>query len=274
MPPVSRKPRRAEKRSVPPVRSSLATEARGAEGQDIPDAGRIAHAGAEEAVARIVASSLALKEGFRLLVLGNSRKGKSTFMNFLNSEIAPETDGIFIHDAKYRVPQYRHDVVRASLADLEDEDRGRVVEIFARPMVTSPNDVARACCDFGLQGMQTVCEIDEMRSAMKGRAFDGGEDCPLAFLLTQGGGMGASFVGLAQIPQNVPVTVLTCCQWIALFQTESAALRYIERDCALPDAAIAACETLEPGQFLLYERGGGDWDHTVYTVPREFVVNR
>ena len=40
------------------------------------------------------------------------------------------------------------------------------------------------------------------------------------------------------------------------------------------DAAIAAAEKLVPGEFILYERGGGAWDETIYVVPKEFVVNR
>lgn len=222
----------------------------------------------------MISYSLAKREGLRLLVLGRSRRGKSTFMNFLNSMLVDHVAAVFVHDAKYQVPQYRHDHKVAALADLTEE-HGGVIEIFGRPMTATPNDVAELVCALGLQGVMTVCEIDEMANAVDGqRAMKGGDSCPLGFLYKQGGGMGASVVALAQLPLNVPQVALNGSDWVVLFQLSSGALRYVEDDCDLNDEAMRTVARLEPGQFILHERGGDDWDRTVYTVPRQFIVNR
>jgi len=273
---LPRKLGRPKERAVPDVRRPVATEAGRAEAQSVPPPAGIRHAHASEAVEKMIRHTLAKREGLRLLVLGNSRRGKSTFMNFLNSMLTAHVAAVFVHDAKYQVPQYRYDFKVGSLDELTPE-HGGVIEVFDRPMRTTPNDIARLVCDLGLQGTMTVCEVDEVMSVMGdggGRAFEGGESSPLAFLYKQGGGMGASVVVLAQLPQNVPVTILTLSDWVVMFQLRSKALGYVERDCELDDDAMRTAAALEPGQFILHERGGDDWDRTVYTVPREFIVNR
>src|SRR4051812_28042344 len=105
---LPRKLGRPKKRDVLDVRRPLATEARRTEtpgDAEAPSGVRRAHA--SEAVEKMISHTLAKREGLRLLVLGNSRKGKSTFMNFLNSMIKAHVAAVFIHDAKYTVPQYR-----------------------------------------------------------------------------------------------------------------------------------------------------------------------
>jgi len=222
----------------------------------------------------MISHTLAKREGVRALVLGRSRMGKSTFMNYLNSIVAQHVAAVFIHDAKYQVPQYRHDHKVATLDELTEE-HGGVITVFDRPMSTTPNDIADLVCKLGLHGQMTVCEIDEMSNAVEGqRAMKGGDSSPLGFLYKQGGGMGASVIALAQLPLNVPMVALSSSDWVFLFALRSGALRYIEDDCELDADAMRTVATLQPGQFILHERGGDDWDRTVYTVPREFIVKR
>jgi len=235
----------------------------------------IRHAHAREAVEKMIRYTLAQHEGLRLLVLGDSRQGKSTFMNFLNSMLTAHVAAVFVHDAKYQVPQYRYDFKVRNLDELTPE-HGGVIEVFDRPMTTTPNDIADLVCALGLQKTMTVCEVDEVMSVVgdNSRAFAGGESSRLAFLYKQGGGMGASVVVLAQLPQNVPVTILTLSQFVVIHRLSSKALAYCEKDCDLSDDAMTVAASLEPGQFIIHERGGDPWDRTIYTTPREFIVNR
>lgn len=210
----------------------------------------------------------------RLFALGNTRMGKSTGINAFNQRAKRCTDLILIHDRKYRVPQYQHDVIRAHPADLQADDGGKVVEVYARPTVATPNDLAECALALAAADQLVFVEVDEMRDALDGKAFDGGNDCAMSRLMTEGGGLGAGFVGTTQIPQAMPVTLLFCCNWFMIFRVGGTVLRYMQRDLGLSDEMAAVIPTLRPGEFVLQERGGDDWDGTVYVVPRKYIVQR
>lgn len=229
---------------------------------------------AEVAFDRVLERTVTDREMPRAFVLGNTRMGKSTGINAFNQRAKRCTDLILIHDRKYRVPQYQHDVQRAHPDELQADDAGKVVEIFHRPTIATPNDLAE--CALALAGADQLVfvEIDEMRDALDGKAFDGGNDCAMSRLMTEGGGLGAGFVGTTQIPQAMPVTLLFCCNWFLLFRMGGGVLRYMAKDLGLSDEAVAAIPQLRPGEFILQERGGDDWDGTVYVVPRKYIVQR
>jgi len=213
-------------------------------------------------------------EGLRCLVMGNSRRGKSTGINCALRTWQPKVDAILIHDAKYRVPQYAHDAVIAHVGDFQPEHGGKIVEVHSQPHVCDVDAVATFALDASLQRMRTMVVVDEWVRALDGRAFIGGSTSPIARVLSEGGGLGISLLGTIQIPQDAPPKLLQLCDWQMIFQMESTSVRYVQRDLSLSDAAVTAIETLQPGQFVLNERGGGGWDGKVYVVPAEFVVKR
>lgn len=232
-------------------------------------------ADASEVAAEIYWPQLAKGEGVRVLVLGNTRKGKSTFLNWTNAQIKPYLAGVLIHDQKYPIPQYRHDSLRAHPSEIDlAADDGKIIEIFSRPQIATPNDLAKFAKEWSLGGQPFCIEIDELRNALAGNRFIGGEDSDLAWLLTQGGGMGASFIATTQIPNATPTTLRQCCDNYVIFNCDSTVLDYLKDDCSLSREAIAVAPALQPGEFILNVRGGGPWNGTIYQCPAEWVVER
>lgn len=229
---------------------------------------------AEYAFDQLIERTVAEREMPRVFVLGNTRMGKSSGINALLQRMKPRVDLVMIHDRKYPVPQYVHDSIRAHPDDLQEDDAGRVVEIFERPMIATPNALAECALALANGNQLVFVVVDEMRDALDGKAFDGGNGCAMSKLMTEGGGLGAGFVGTTQIPQAVPTTILFCCNWFMLFRMSGAVLRYMARDLGLSDEVVKVIPTLQPGQFVLQERGGEDWDGTIYVVPRKYIVKR
>lgn len=221
-----------------------------------------------------IAEPLTRGEGARVLVLGTSRYGKSTFINWLLQQIRPLVDLTLIQDSKYQVPQYVHDSLRPSVAAVDDSDAGKVVEIFAQPPQSTPNEVCAFAMALGLSGVRVVVVIDEIMTGLEGRSFQGGESCDQARLLRQGGGLGVSWLGTTQVLSAIPTTIRNLSSHQVFFKLHGSALRLAADDFSLSMEMQAILPKLQPGDFIVNETGGDVWDGKIYRVPASFVVRR
>jgi energy-coupling factor transporter ATP-binding protein EcfA2 len=225
-----------------------------------------------EAVAEIIGGvTPGGREGTRVLIVGASRKGKTTFAVSLVGALQAEgiARTILIHDCKY--PDHAQYDGRAvtSLAELRRvylDERPRV--IVCRPGVSVEDAAAFVRDVTTLRGESCLLLVDEITPALRVNN-DTGEPVsqvwcgpsPL-WICLQGGGLGASLVVLAQLPKTVPGSLLDNAVFV-FFGLGGRSLAYSIYLSLLPRDMATVVKALAPGQFVVLWPDR-DWSGVVY----------
>ena len=211
------------------------------------------------------------REGLRVVIVGASRKGKTTLAVLLVRAL--QTEGIartiLIHDCKYpdRV-QYEGRAV-TSLPELRRvylDERPSV--IVCRPGVSVEDAAAFVKDVTTLRGESCLLLVDEITPALRVNV-DTGEPVsqvwcgpsPL-WICLQGGGLGASLVVLAQLPKTVPGSLLDNAVFV-FFGLGGRSLAYSIYLSLLPREMASVVKALAPGQFVILWPDR-DWSGVVY----------
>lgn len=210
------------------------------------------------------------REGKRILLLGATRKGKTTFAKkLIRGMLAEQVCSVaLIHDQKLPDrPQYDGALVTSA-----DDARAAILEretdIVCRAGVTV-EDAAAIVRELVEAGVPAALMLDEMMPALKVNA-DTLEPMPRVWagptpvwLLLQGGGLGASLVQLVQVPQTLPTSLVDNADAYVCFNLGGRSLQYIADLAIVPRDAIPVVTRLAPGEFCLFFPDR-EWDRSVY----------
>jgi hypothetical protein len=252
---VQRETPKAQKRGQ---RGAVAKKARTSQGQ----------ASQEEAVAEIMDGVPEVVRSVRVVIVGASQKGKTTFARKLCSKLA--ADGVLvIHDHKFPDhAQYSGVEVfdQQQLRDAVMDADGRVIPgvVVCRPGVTA-EDAATVVRDLAECGERATLLIDEPVPALKVNP-DTGEPMErvwmgpnLTWLCLQGGGLGASIVLLCPLPRVLPASMIDSATAIVFFRTGGRSLTYSKDYRMLPPEAMPVVSKLAVGQCAMFW-AEEDWD--------------
>jgi hypothetical protein len=210
------------------------------------------------------------REGKRILVLGATRKGKTTFTRSLIAEMldAGACKVALMHDQKLP-DQAQYEGPQASSVD---QARDLVMEghrkVVCRAGV-SVEDAAAVVRDMVEAGLPSALLVDETMPALKVNE-DTGEPMPRVWagptpiwILLQGGGLGASLVQLVQVPQTLPTSLVDSAEAYVFFNLGGRSLQYCADLQLLPREAMSVIPRLAPGECCVFF-ADREWDRTIY----------
>lgn len=228
-----------------------------------------ARASQSQAIAKILEGARARGEGKRILLLGATRKGKTTFARKLIRGML--STGVcqvaLVHDQKNpEVVQYE-----GSNANNPEDLRSQIVSgerlIVCRHGLTV-EDAAAAEREAVECGVPTALVVDEVTPALK--VNTDGEPMERVWcgpspiwILLQGGGLGASLVLNAQLPRNVPSSMVDNAECYVFFNLGGRSLEYSIDLHLLPREAVQVVKRLSEGECCIFF-SDRDWDRTVY----------
>jgi hypothetical protein len=211
-------------------------------------------------------------EGGRFVIVGASRKGKSTFTLQLAREMLRRRtcQTMVVHDVKDpERPLYDGALVH-SLLDarraLASEDPPDV--LVCRPGITAA-EAASLVQDLAESKEKAALLIDELTPALRvntdtlepvSQVFCGPS---LVWLQLQGGGLGASVITLVQLPKQMPGSALDNATAFVFFGTGGRSLDYSLDLRLVPKEAADLVSQLERGQCCVFF-GDRAWNGVVY----------
>jgi energy-coupling factor transporter ATP-binding protein EcfA2 len=210
-----------------------------------------------------------LQRSVRVLLVGASQRGKSTFARKLAAAMAERGCGVLvIHDQKFPDRAQYDGALVASLAEL----RAAVVKgepiIVCRAPVTA-EEAAGVVRDVALHGGAATLLVDEPRPALKvnpgtGEVIEQAWSGPnLLWICIEGGGCGASFVLLCQLPRMIPGSFLDNATCYAFMGTGGRSLSYSQDLKLVPREAVGVLPGLAVGQLCVF-LPDRDWDGRVF----------
>jgi hypothetical protein len=236
-----------------------------------PQAGAtIARASQATAISRLLEGARARREGKRILLLGATRKGKTTFARalvdgMLRSRVATV---VLVHDQK----NPDHQEFNGSGVTSVERIMQRVVEgtqmIVCRAPLTV-EDAAHIVRDLVESGVPAALMIDEVTPALRVNE-DTGEPVERVWcgpspvwLALQGGGLGGSLMLNAQLPKTVPGSMVDSAEACVVFNLGGRSLEYSVDLHLIPRAAVGTVTKLVEGECCIF-RADQEWDRTIY----------
>jgi hypothetical protein len=221
-----------------------------------------------EGIATVLKDPKETGEGTRIIILGASRRGKSTLCKKLVQAILDEgiAERLIVHDQKYP------DHAQYEGAKASDAATLRQAFLQARSIVARGEIPAEDCARLTREGaegqIKTCLLLDEGSFALKknddgepiDRAWQGGD---LAWLQLQGGGVGASSVTLWQMPKQCPGSALDNASATICFALGGRSLAYTRDLRIIPPEAQETVIALQIGQFCVFFQDR-EWDQRTY----------
>jgi hypothetical protein len=210
----------------------------------------------------------------RVLLVGASQKGKTTFAKKLCAALAQRgTCGtLVIFDQKFPdLVQYAGQPV-TTIAALRKAILEGVPAVVCRAPLTV-EEAAAAVREAAECGERATLLLDEIAPGLKVNASTGEPmnqvwcgPSPI-WLCLQGGGLGASFIELCQLPKMVPGSFIDNATTYVFFGTGGRSLSYSVDDLKLvPRDAAATVAGLQVGQCCVFFPDR-DWDRKTYASP-------
>jgi hypothetical protein len=210
-------------------------------------------------------------EGKRILLLGATRKGKTTFAKKLI--VAMLEQGVchvaLIHDLKYP------DHAQYTGPEAHDVAKLRELVLLGHKQIVcrhglSIEDVASVQREMVENKIRVAVLADETMPCLKvneetaepmNRIWAG--PTPVWTLL-QGGGLGASWIHLVQIPQTLPTSLVDSAEAYVFFALGGRSLRFAYGELRLlPQEAVEPVSIQAPGECALFIPDA-EWDHVTY----------
>jgi hypothetical protein len=206
----------------------------------------------------------------RVLIVGASQNGKTTFARKLCAEMAARgtCGALVVHDQKFPDhAQYEGEEVSDLGALQRAVVDGEPSIVCRRPL--SAEDCARVVRDVAECGEAATLLLDEIRPALKVNTATGEpveqawQGQSLIWLCLEGGGLAASFIQLCQLPRMVPGSFLDNATVYVFFGTGGRSLTYSRGLCLLPPEAASVVASLGRGQCCLFFPDR-EWDGKTY----------
>lgn len=227
------------------------------------------HATHTDAIAAILTGYPDVVRSVRVLVVGASQRGKSTFARRLCAALERGKSWTIIHDQKYPDhAQYDGHKV-TSIDDLRRALQGGHQTIICRAPITAEEAAAQVRDLAECQERATLL-IDEPVPALRTNPATGEPmervwmGPSLIWLCLQGGGLGASLIQLDQLPKMIPGSLIDQATAIVFFGTGGRSLSYSVDDLhLLPREAAEVVSGLAVGECCVFFPDQ-NWDHTIY----------
>lgn len=210
----------------------------------------------------------------RVLLVGASQKGKTTFGKKLCKALAARGScgTLVIFDQKFPdLVQYDGQVV-TSVEGLRKAILDGAPVVVCRAPLTA-EEAATAVREAAECGERATLLVDEVVPVLKVNAATGEPmnqvycGPSLIWLCLQGGGLGASYIQLCQLPKMVPGSFVDNATVYVVFGTGGRSLSYSVDDLRLvPREASATVAGLRVGECCVFFPDR-DWDRTVYLSP-------
>jgi hypothetical protein len=206
----------------------------------------------------------------RVLLLGASQKGKTTFAQRLCAALADRGAGgaIVVFDQKFPdLLQYDGQVV-TDLQALYNALADHVPAVICRAPLTAEQaaTAVRACAETGdratllVDEPRPILKINESTGERMERVFVGPS---LIWLCEEGGGLGGSYVQLCQMPRLMPESLKTNLTATVSFGLGGGSLEYAVDMKLLPRAAAETVSRLPVGRCCVF-LPDQDWDGLTY----------
>jgi hypothetical protein len=217
-----------------------------------------------------ITSALRSGQGFRAGFLGVSGAGKTTsavdLLRYLEAQHLAHL--VIVHDVKLPLPQFEgrieHEADAVVARPPEEYPATIVLRRKGLDHVPSVERAARVTLHASYSGVPTVFVLDELSHATtkQGKEFTAPS---VERLISEGRGIGASIVWLAQLPQRVPTPAYDQ-SFIVLHRSGRKVLNYLVDGKILDGAAADVVARLPIGQFVL-ATAEEDFDGQIYETP-------
>jgi energy-coupling factor transporter ATP-binding protein EcfA2 len=207
-------------------------------------------------------------EGERIIILGASRKGKTTFAKLLSRAVLDKgiAQRLLIHDQKFP------DQAQYEGAKVSHESSLRQAYLQAQSIVLREPLPAETAAHLAREAVEakikTCVFIDEGAFALKknddeepiDRAWQGPD---LAWMQCQGGACGVSSITLWQMPKQAPGSAIDNARIFVVFALGGRSLAYAKDLRIIPPEALETVIALGVGEFCVF-LGDREWDQKVY----------
>lgn len=178
-------------------------------------------------------------------------------------------DIAFVYDHKDPRPGFDGLVRRDVAAFIDDPmgpgDQAPRVVVFHEDGPGDPDSVADLTMTIAGSGVPALFVNDELfpdSVTEGGQKFRNGATSPQPILLRTGRSRAASGAWGTQQPQEMPTTIMSLCETIAVFGLQAGGLDYLVRERRISAEAGDVVRTLKRGECILISEGA--WDGTIY----------
>ena len=266
MPKMDRRTNKS-KRPMLGVQSTMATDQEAPEGESV-QATKEGSTTQAQGIEKILEEASETGEGERIVILGASRKGKTTLTKKIARAILDKgiAQRLLIHDQKFPDHQQYEGAKVNTEAALRQAFLQAQSIVLREPL---PAETAAHLAREAVEAKIKTCVlIDEGAFALKknddGEPIDRAWQGPdLAWEQCQGGACGVSSISLWQMPKQAPGSAIDNARIFVVFALGGRSLMYAKDLRIIPIEAVETVIGLQPGEFCIFF-GDREWDRIVY----------
>ena len=231
--------------------------------------GKIIHAPQSAAVGKILEGVPRVIRSVRVLVMGASQRGKTTWAQTLCAALGDRDSHLLVFDQKWPDHAQYAGMQVHTLGELRRAILAHTDRVICRAPLGA-DEVASAARDLAECGERVTLLADEITPELRVNPSTGEPvervwaGPALTWLCLQGGGLGASFVQLCQLPRMVPGSLIDQATAYVVFGIGGRSLSYAVDDLrVVPREAKDIVSSLAVGEFCVFFPDQ-NWDWTIY----------